>query len=218
MRFVNREDAGRRLGYNLALRSFDQPIVIGLPRGGIPVATQVAERLQAPLDLLVVRKLAYPLDPAVGMGAVAEGGFRIIDDDLVSRLDITPAQLEGVVADEEAELDRRTRWYRGTRSPLTVEGRTVIVVDDGVATGLLAKSAVEVMRRRNVRQVVVAVPVGPARTVRDLRDHADEVVCLHAPHAFTSIRQWYNHFAPIGDDEVAALFAAHASTAPIDTA
>ena len=218
MRFVNREDAGRRLGYNLALRTFDQPIVIGLPRGGIPVATEVADRLSAPLDLLVVRKLAYPLDPSVGMGAVAEGGMRIIDDDLVSRLDITPAQLEGVVADEEAELHRRTRWYRGARAPLPVEGRTVIIVDDGVATGLLARASVEILRRRGAGQVVVAIPVGPAGTVHDLRNHADEVVCLHVPHAFASIRQWYDHFAPVGDDEVAGLFAAHASTAPLDTA
>lgn len=218
MRFVNREDAGRRLGYNLALRTFDQPIVIGLPRGGIPVATEVADRLSAPLDLLVVRKLAYPLDPSVGMGAVAEGGMRIIDDDLVSRLDITPAQLEGVVADEEAELHRRTRWYRGARAPLPVEGRTVIIVDDGVATGLLARASVEILRRRGAGQVVVAIPVGPAETVHDLRNHADEVVCLHAPHTFASIRQWYDHFAPVGDDEVARLFAAHASTAPLDTA
>jgi len=218
MRFVNREDAGRRLGYNLALRPFDQPIVIGLPRGGVPVATQVADRLQASLDLLVVRKLAYPLDPAVGMGVVAEGGMRIIDDDLVSRLDITPAQLAGVVADAEADLRRRTQHYRGARPPVPVEGRTVIVVDDGVATGLLATAAVEVLRRRAAGHVVVAVPVGPAQTVHELRDHADEVVCLHAPHAFASIRQWYHHFAPVGDDEVAALFAAHASTAPVDSA
>lgn len=216
MRFVNRQDAGRRLGYNLALHTYDQPIVVGLPRGGVPVATEVASRLDAPLDILVVRKLAYPRDPAVGMGAIAEGGMRLIDDDLLARLDITPAQLEGVVADEEAELRRRSRHYRGAQQQLPVEGRTVIVVDDGVATGLIARAAIEAQRRRGAGRIVLAVPVGPAETVRLLRGHADEVVCLHAALSFASIRQWYRHFAVVDDDEVAQLFAAHAASARAD--
>jgi putative phosphoribosyl transferase len=216
MRFANREDAGRRLAHHLAARTFDHPIVVGLPRGGVPVAVEVANHLGAPLDLLVVRKLAYPQDPAIGMGAIAEGGMRIVDDDLVARLDITPAQFEGVVADEDAELRRRTLCYRAGRPPLTVEGRAVIVVDDGVATGLLARAAIEVQRRRRARHVVFAVPVGPHVTMGELGDHADDVVCLHAPRAFASIRHWYDHFATVDDAEVAALFAAHASTVPVD--
>jgi putative phosphoribosyl transferase len=213
MRFVNRRDAGRRLAYNLAQQPLTDPVVVGLPRGGMPVAVEIAHRLEAPLDIVVARRLAYPRDPTIGMGAIAEGGMRLVDDDVVSRLDITPSQLEGVVADEESELRRRTRHYRGAGSPLSVDGRTTILVDDGVASGQIARSAIEVLRRRGATHVVLAVPVGPADIVRTLREDADDVVCLHAPRSFTSIRQWYTHFPPVLDDEVASLFAAHSHDA-----
>jgi putative phosphoribosyl transferase len=217
MRFVNRRDAGRRLAYNLALQPLEDPVVIGLPRGGMPVAAEVAHRLGTPLDLVVVRRLAYPRDPTVAMGAIAEGGMRLVDDDLVARLDITPVQLEGVVADEETELRRRARCYRGTRPPLSVEGRTTYLIDDGVATGQIARAGIDVLRRRGAAHVVLAVPVGPADTVHSLRGDADDVVCLHTPRSFTSIRQWYNHFPPVHDDEVASLLADHVTQAPADT-
>ena len=213
MRFVNRQDAGRRLAYHLTMERFDDVIVIGLPRGGMPVATEVATRLGAPLDVVVARRLAYPKDPTLGMGAIAEGGMRLIDGDLVARLDITPAQLEGVVADEETELHRRVRLYRGTKPPLSVDGRTTILVDDGVATGRIAHAGIEVLRRRGAAHVVLAVPVGPAETVRRLGGDADDVVCLHTPRSFTSIRQWYTHFPAVHDDEVATLLATHGTVA-----
>lgn len=215
MRFADREDAGRRLGYNLGLHPYDEPIVVGLPRGGVPVAAEVAARLGAPLDVLVLRRLTYPRDPAIGLGVVAEGGMRLLDEDLISSLDMTAPQLEAVAAAEDAEVRRRARHYRDNRPQLPVDGRTVIVVDDGVATGLLARAAIEVQRRRHAGHVVLAVPVGPARTVHALRDHADDVVCLHAPHAFAAIRHWYDHFAAVDDDRVAELFAAHRATAGI---
>jgi putative phosphoribosyl transferase len=216
MRFVNRRDAGRRLAYNLAQQPLDDVIVVGLPRGGMPVATEVAHRLDAPLDIVVARRLAYPRDPTIGMGAIAEGGMRLVDDDLVARLDITPTQLEGVVADGEAELRRRVLHYRGASPPLPVEGRTAVLIDEGVATGQIARAGIEVLRLRGAARVVLAVPVGRADTVRRLQDDADDVVCLHTPRSFTSVRQWYGHFPPVHDDEVARLLAQHMNGSPAD--
>lgn len=211
MRFVDRNDAGRRLGFNLAAQDLERPVVIALPRGGVPVATHVADALRAPLDVLVVRTLAYPQDPEIGMGAVAEGGVRLLVPDLMSRLDVTPEQIDGVASVEDHELRRRVRRYRGDRPALDVAGRTVILVDDGVISGFTARAAIEVLRRRTAEQVVLAIPVGPAHTVASLRDHADQVTCLYAPRSFTSIRQWYDDFNPVSDTHVAEILEAYAA-------
>lgn len=210
MRFVDRHDAGRRLGFNLAAQGFAEPVVVALPRGGVPVATEVAEALGAPLDVLVVRKLAYPQQPEVGMGAIAEGGVRLLAPDLTSRLDVTPEQIEGVASVEDHELRRRVRRYRGDRPAMPVAGRTVIVVDDGVVTGFTARVAIDVLRQRRAGGVVIAVPVGPAETIAALRDHADHVTCLHAPRAFASLRQWYDEFHAVSDAQVAELLDTYA--------
>ncbi len=209
MRFANRRDAGRRLARDLVLHPLHELVVIGLPRGGVPVAAEIATALGAPLDVLVVRKLAYPRQPEIGMGVIAEDGIRIIDEDLLAELDVTPAQLEGVVAIEDAELQRRVRQYRGVRARLPVNGRTVVLVDDGVATGFTARAAIDVLRHRHAAHVVVAIPVGPLRTVTHLRGLADDVICHYAAPSFASIREWYSEFGPVGDAEVAELLATH---------
>ncbi len=211
MRFVNRHDAGRRLARDLALHPLDRPVVIALARGGMPVAAEVATALAAPLDVMVVRKLADPWQPELGMGALSEDGMRIIDEDLVADLEVTPAQLDGIVAIEDALLRRRVRRYRGERARLTVDGRTVVLVDDGVATGFTARAAIDVLRRRQAGRIVLAIPVGPVETVTQLREHADQVVCLYAAPSFVSIRQWYTEFNPVSDAEVADLLATYAA-------
>lgn len=210
MRFVDRQDAGRRLASDLSAHDLSRPVVVALPRGGVPVAVEVATALDAPLDVLVVRILHYPRDPDRGMGAVAEGGLRFVDPEVVPGLDVTPEQIDGVAAVEDHEVRRRVERYRRGRPPLPVDGRVVVVVDDGVITGQTARSAIDALRERAAAHVVLAVPVGPAHTVTALREHADRVVCLHAPRSFGTLRQWYDHYPPVGDADVADLLDSHA--------
>jgi putative phosphoribosyl transferase len=208
MRFVDRRQAGRRLGASLAHLRSEGPVVVGLPRGGIPVAYEVARALGAPLDVLVVRKLGCPWQPELGVGAVGEGGIRLVNRPLLRSIGLTETELEGVAGREEAELQRRVRRYRGDRGPIPVAGRTVIVVDDGLATGFTARAAIEVLRRRGARRVVLAVPVAPADTLTQLHEITDEVVCLHAPSVFGAIGRFFDDFAQTSDEEVAGLLAA----------
>lgn len=213
MRFADRHDAGRRLAHHLAHRGYDRPIVIGLPRGGVPVAVEVAARLDAPLDALVVRRLDVPRLPDQPLGALAEDGVRMVDPDRAATLGVTPAQLEGIVQVEAEELDRRIQAYRGDRERVPVAGRTAIIVDDGVATGFTARTAIDVLRDRGAAVVALAVPVGPVHAVRELRSSADDVVCLYTPRPFGAIRSVYAAFPPVTDAQVAELLAAHAPTA-----
>lgn len=213
MRFANRQDAGRRLANELASRAFDRPVVIALPRGGVPLAAEVAARLQAPLDVLVVRKLGYPERPELGMGAVAEGAAQVLNENLIAELGITAEQLDGVMAVEEAEVRRRVQRYRGGRPAVPVTGRTVILIDDGLATGFTARAGIEMLRRKGAQSVVLAVPVAPVDTVEELRAHADDVICLRAPAHFGAIGQWYADFRQVSDTEVATLLAERAAVA-----
>jgi putative phosphoribosyl transferase len=208
MRFANRREAGRRLGANLGHLVTEQPVVVGLPRGGIPVAYEVAQALGAPLDVLVVRKLGCPWQPELGVGALGEGGIRLLDGSLMRSTGVTTAELEVVASREAAELERRVQRYRAARDPLPVAGRTVVVVDDGLATGSTARAGIEVLRRRGARRIVLAVPVAPADTLSQLQAVADEVVCLHSPRVFGAIGQFYDDFAQTSDEEVAGLLAA----------
>jgi predicted phosphoribosyltransferase len=210
MRFTNRQQAGRRLADHLASRDFDRPMIIALPRGGVPVAAEIASRLRAPLDVLVVRKLGYPMTPELGMGAVAEGQALILNEELIAELGVSSAQLDGVIAVERAEVERRARRYRGDRPAVPVRGRTAILVDDGLATGFTARAGVEVLRRQGARPIVIAVPVAPVETIRDLRAHADEVICLSIPSEFMAVGHWYVDFTQVTDAEVAELLARHA--------
>lgn len=214
MRFRDRHDAGSRLADRLAHLTAERPVVFGLPRGGVPVAHEVARALGAPLDVLVVRKLGCPGQPELGLGAIGEGGIRLLNQPLIGSTGVSEHELDAVAAREGDELERRVRRYRGSRAAAPIADRTVIVVDDGLATGFTARAALEVLRHRGARRIVLAVPVAPAHTIDELRSVVDEAVCLHAPKSFWAIGQYYDDFDQVGDDEVAGLLAATDTTAP----
>lgn len=206
MTFTDRADAGRRLGAALAHLAGPGTVVLGLPRGGVPVAAEVAAALGAPLDVVVVRKLGVPGQREYAMGAVGEGGVRVVDEETVRRSRVTPDQLAAVEAAERAELDRRVAAYRGGRPALPVQGRVAILVDDGIATGATVRAACHVVRSQGAARIVVAAPVAPAAAVAALRALADEVVCVETPERFGAVGQWYADFAETTDaDVVAAL-------------
>lgn len=208
-RFADRHAAGRALAH--ALRAYaDNPavIVLALPRGGVPVAWQVAQALGAPLDIFVVRKLGVPGHAELALGAVASGGVRVLNPDLVAKLRLPRVVLEDLTRQAQAEIARREARYRGDRLPLPLAGRTVIVVDDGAATGASMRAAVTTLRLLGPQRLIVAVPVAAPRTCAELRASADAVVCLATPAAFGSVGQWYTDFAQTTDAEVQALLAA----------
>jgi putative phosphoribosyl transferase len=204
--FDDRRHAGAELAARLGqLETRRGAVVLALPRGGVPVAYEVAVRLGAPLDVFLVRKLGVPGYPELAMGAIASGGVRVLNDAIVSMYDVPPALIERVALEEEVELERRERRYRPHRDAVELADRTAILVDDGLATGATMKAAVTGVRARRPAAVVVAVPVGAADSCRELADEADEVVCLHTPDEFTAVGQWYRDFAQTGDDEVRDL-------------
>ena len=208
--FRDRADAGRRLGEALAaLRDEADILVLGLPRGGLVVAAEVAGALGAPLDALLVRKLGVPGHEELAMGAIASGGVRVVAEDVVSGLGIQDDEVARVALREEAELARRERLYRPGRPPPEVAGRTVVLVDDGLATGATMAAAVAAVRAGGPRRVVVAVPVGHPATCRALGRRADAVVCLAMPRRLGSVGEWYDSFDQVGDDECARILARH---------
>lgn len=216
--FSDRREAGQRLGEALLpYASSHAVIVLGLPRGGVPVAFEVARRLGAPLDVCIVRKLGVPGHEELAMGAIASGGVELLSTRTVRELGITPEQVARVVAHEREELERRERAYREGRPALDVRGRVVIVVDDGLATGASMHAAVTALRRREPRAIVVAVPVAPASTCEGLRRVADACVCLHTPAPFYGVGQWYGDFGQTTDDEVRELLAAAQSDEPVSS-
>jgi putative phosphoribosyl transferase len=208
MKFADRRAAGRRLAAALASRADLGPVVVGLPRGGVPVAAQVARSLHAPLDVIVVRKLGVPFQPELGMGAVGELGARVLDDQVVRRAHVSERELAEVERRERAEVERRARRFRGGRPLVPLDGRVVIVVDDGIATGSTAKAACQVVRARGASRVVLAVPVAPSDGEARIGDDADEYVCLETPNDFHAVGQFYDDFTPTTDDEVVACLAA----------
>ena len=203
--YRDREDAGRRLAARLARLAQDRPVVVGLPRGGVPVAFEVASALSAPLDVVVVRKLGAPMQPELAIGAIGEEGVIVLNKDLVSALAIQREELEAVVAREQAELTRRQRLYRGDRPPVAVAGRTVVLVDDGIATGSTAMAAAQVLRERGARRVVLAVPVGPPDAAARFGPEVDELVCLQAPEWFFAVGSCYERFDQTSDEQVGEL-------------
>ncbi|MEX2549406.1 MAG: phosphoribosyltransferase family protein [Nitriliruptoraceae bacterium] len=206
--FADRAEGGRLLAGRLRGLSRHHPVVLGLPRGGVLVAAEIAHALDAPLDVLVVRKLGCPWHPELGFGAIGEDGVRIIDDDLVRALRLRPTEIEEVGAREQTELERRVRRYRGEHLPLDLEGRSVILVDDGIATGATMKAAVDVARLRGAAHVVVAVPVSSRDASRELSSIADELVSLERPETFQAIGGFYGDFTQTTDDEVVAALGA----------
>lgn len=204
----NRDTAGRQLAGELRhLAHRDDVIVLGLPRGGVPVAAQVAHALGAPLDVLVVRKLGVPGQEELAMGAIASGGVRVLNRDVVRHLGVTAETMEAAAERELREVQRRERAYRGERPRPDLQGRCVVLVDDGLATGSTMEAAVQAVRKLNPARVVIAVPVSPPDAVERLRREADEVICLATPEPFFSIGQWYADFHQVSDDEVRALLA-----------
>jgi putative phosphoribosyl transferase len=210
MMFTDRRQAGRLLGKELRRFRPVDPVVLGLPRGGVPVAAEVARALEAPLDVIVVRKLGVPHHPELAMGAIGEGDVCYIDWDVVSELGLSGRELALTVRRERAELASRVRRVRAGRPQLDLTGRTVIMVDDGIATGSTITAAIRVARALGAGRVVVATPVAPEDTVRSLRRIADEVVVLESPQPFYAVGEAYLAFGQTGDNEVQQILTAHA--------
>jgi putative phosphoribosyl transferase len=202
--FMDRLEAGRRLGERLRHLAPEDVVVLGLPRGGVPVAGQVARALAAPLDVCLVRKLGTPSQPELGMGAIGEDGVRVINDAVMRDARVTEAELVEVEQRERVELERRARRYRGGRRPAPLAGRTVVVVDDGIATGSTARAACRIVRARGAAHTVLAVPVAPRGWAGRLAGEAEELVCLDTPPDFFAIGQFYADFAQVDDEEVIA--------------
>jgi predicted phosphoribosyltransferase len=215
-RFQDRDDAGRRLAAELsAYVGRDDVIVLGLPRGGVPVAYRVAEALHTPLDVFVVRKLGLPWHEELAMGAIASGGVRVLDSDLIKIARVSDADIERVTMAEQTELERREKRYRGDRPFPDLHGKTVILVDDGLATGSTMRAAVHALRQQGPGDVVVAVPVAPPEVCDAFRYIADEIVCAETPEPFQAVGLWYKDFSQTTDDEVHRLLesATHATSA-----
>ena len=207
MPFRDRRDAGHRLAQALEAYRERRPVVLGLPRGGVPVAAEVADALSAPLDAVIVRKLGAPSNPEFAFGAVAEGGVRIVNDDMCEALGISTSMRERIIDEQEQQVRRRVEFLRNGRQLMELHGRVVIIVDDGLATGATATAAVSVVRALGARTVVVAVPVGSREAVRRLRRVADEVLCLETPADFQAVGEWYDDFTAIPDDAVQQFLA-----------
>jgi putative phosphoribosyl transferase len=206
MRFRDRQHAGHVLAERLQqYAGREDVLVLGLPRGGVPVAFEVARELGVELDVFVVRKLGVPGLEELAMGAIASGGVRVLNDDVVRKLEIDDASIARAAAAESAELERREHAYRGERGPVEVGGRTVILVDDGLATGATMHAAALAVRGQNPARIVVAVPVAAERTCEEFRSEVDEIVCVLTPDAFMAVGLWYDDFAPTSDDEVREL-------------
>lgn len=213
--FVDRVDAGRQLAQRLGHLRGSDLVVLGVPRGGVPVAAEVARSLDAPLDVVVVRKLGLPWQPELAMGAIGEGGYRVLDRDLLARAGVDARQLGAVEARERQVLDARVALLRKGRPPVDLTGRVAVVVDDGIATGATARVACEVARHLGARRVVLAVPVAPAESLSAVTE-ADEVVCVSTPRPFVAVGNHYRSFAATTDDEVVRLLAV-GGTPPLAT-
>jgi putative phosphoribosyl transferase len=206
-RFQDRHDAGRQLAGLLGHLCDERPLVVGIPRGGVAVAAEVASALNAPLDVAVVCKIGAPQNPEFAIGALAEGGVHVLSERVVRALCLSDAELEALIAPVERELGELLRRYRGTREPMELTGRTVIVVDDGLATGSSALAAVRSLRKRGGARVILAVPVAAPQSLAALRAEADEVVCVQAPAELGAVGYWYEDFHPTSGEEVLALLA-----------
>ena len=212
--FTNRVEAGRLLGIALQYLADEDVVVLGLPRGGVAVAREVARELAAPLDVIVVRKLGLPHRPELAMGAIGEGDVSFIDWGVVSAAGVTGAQLSKVIQRERQVLEWKARLFRGDREPLDLEGRVVVIVDDGIATGSTVKAAVRVTRALGAARLIIAAPVAPADTVADLRSVSDAVVVLETPEPFYAIGQFYDDFSQTSDSEVLAALGGGQSIRP----
>jgi len=214
MIFANRTEAGRALAWRLeSYARRNDVIVLGIPRGGVPVAFEVAEALRAPLDVFVLRKLGVPGHEELAFGAIASGGVRVLDQQILHALWISDFDIQAITAREQKELKRRELAYRGDRRPLSIAGQTVMVVDDGVATGASLLAGIHALRQLHPAKIVVAVPVAPSATCQRLAREVDEFVCVVAPESFQSVGQFYDHFSQVSDGEVVELLKRTRQTA-----
>jgi predicted phosphoribosyltransferase len=204
MSFKNRSEAGRKLAKALAAYKDQHPVILALPRGGVPVAVEVAIALHAPLDLILVRKIGVPIQPELAMGAVVDGGASIIvrNEDVIRLAGIDEAEFNAICDSELAEIERRRQRYLGGRERINIDGKTAIVIDDGIATGATTCAALRATRMRNPKKLVLAVPVAPTDSLAALRSDADEVICLEDHEFFGAIGSYYRNFNQIADDEV----------------
>jgi len=209
MIFRDRKDAGTRLAGELLRRNLHDPVVLALPRGGVPVGFEVARSLGAPLDLVLVRKIGAPLQPELAVGAVVDGEQMdvVLNEDIVELLSLSEESIREEAAREVEEIERRRRLYLGDRERVSVEGRTAVVVDDGIATGATVRAALRAVRRRRPRRLVLAVPVAPPDTLASLGAEVDEVVCLSTPASFGAVGEFYEDFTQVPDDEVCDLLS-----------
>jgi len=206
MIFRDRTDAGRKLATRLKhYADREDVLVLALPRGGVPVAYEVAKELNAPLDVFLVRKLGVPGHEELAMGAIASGGVRVLNEDIVNYLRIPNQVIDIVAANEQRELERRARAYRGDRPPPDVKDRIVILIDDGLATGSTMRAAAESLRLQQPRRIVVAVPVSSRETCDEFRSEVDEIVCAYTPEHFQGVGLWYEDFSQTSDEEVREL-------------
>jgi putative phosphoribosyl transferase len=207
-RFEDRADAGRQLADRLLRLRDERPIVLALPRGGVPVGYEVARALGAPLDVFLVRKLGVPGQRELGMGAIAPGDVQILNMEVIRALGITREEVERIAAEERAELARRMLAFRGDRPMPAIRGRSVILVDDGLATGVTARAAIRALRQLGPKRIVLAVPVCAPETAEALRPDVDELVCVQSPHDFLAVGYWYHRFDQTSDNEVVELLGA----------
>ncbi|HEY5766308.1 MAG TPA: phosphoribosyltransferase [Candidatus Udaeobacter sp.] len=214
--FLNRTEAGQFLAEILSTyANRDDIIVLALPRGGVPVAAEVAKKLNAPLDVFVVRKLGLPGHPELAMGAIASGGVRVFNGEVVNALRIPDEVMDAVSAEELAELQRREKVYRAGLPPIDIEGKTIIVVDDGIATGSTMLAAVSALRQLNAARIIIAAPVVAASTFREMQRAADEVTAVIMPERFYAVGQWYEDFSQTSDEEVRDLLTRAARRQPV---
>jgi len=207
-RFQDRRDAGQQLAGKLAhYRHRPGLQVLALPRGGVPVAYEVAKALRAPLDIFVVRKLGLPGHEEFAIGAIATGGVRVLDEDVIQQIGLSSAEVERVTANELRELERRERDYRGNRPPPEIAGRTVILIDDGLATGSTMRAAVAALKLEHAEKIIIAVPVAPPETCAAIGKDVDEIVCAVTPEPFLAVGLWYRDFSQTSDEEVRQLLA-----------
>jgi putative phosphoribosyl transferase len=204
-RFKDRSDAGKQLASRMNFLRGQGVVVLGLPRGGVPVAFEVAKALGAPLDVLLVRKLGVPFQPELAFGAIGDRGVRVISDAVVREARLTDKEMAAVESKERAELQRRSERFRGDHQPISLKGRIAVIVDDGIATGATARAACQVARSEGASRVVLAVPIGAGDTAEEFADYADEVVCLETPVPYFAVGQGYHNFAQTSDDEVIVL-------------
>jgi len=201
--FEDRHEAGQALADDIKRTELRNPIVLALPRGGVPVAYEVAKAINAQLDIIVVRKLGAPLQPELAIGAIASGGVRVLNDELIDRIPgLDQATIEAIARKEMQELERREQAYRGDRTYPDLAERQVLLVDDGMATGATMRAAVQAVRARHPSQIIVAVPTGSVSAVREVASLADKVICLESPSEFYAVGQFYRRFTQTSDDEV----------------